>query len=251
MMDPFGSSTYGDNHWAAEMTTPTTTPASPPALGHFEIGGVDDDDDDVEHDDYDYEYDSGDDVEEVDLEDSSRPKLQQHALSVTSASTTASPLHTRRPPSNYYCPLTLHLMEVPVRDGCGHCFDRDAITTWLGYHSFCPISRKPSETNDLIPETALQERIQHWQEVHRSFHSSSEPDLLRLSETDSHSQFELMLLPQERKVLSIIKFRMQVRTQREAYIRCVWTVVAVVTLIFVTITFLAIYLYDVELRGPL
>lgn len=125
-----------------------------------------------------------------------------------------------------------------------------------------PISRKPLELNDLIPETALQERIRHWHEVQKSLHSSnSEPDFLRLSpETDDESQhsqqnsphqLELMLLPQERKVLAVIKFRKLVRMQRERHIRCVWTVVLIVTTCFVTISFLAIYLYDVQLRGPL
>jgi hypothetical protein len=240
-----GNGNYSDSHWTSEATT-TAAPTSPAGLGNFEIGGFDDDD--VEHDDY---YGSAGNIDEVDLEDNNSRLKPQHALSATSVSTTDSALRTRRPPSNYYCPLTLHLMEEPVLDGCGHCFDRDAITSWLNYHSICPISRKPLEIDDLIPETALQERIRHWHEVQRSLHGSDEPDLLSLSETDSHSQLELMLLPQERRVLSVIKFRKQVRTQRKRHIRCVWTVVAIVTLCFVTISFLAIYLYDVELRGPL
>lgn len=243
--DPLGGGARTSNSAGNYSSVDNTWTIKESAVTHFEIGGLDDDDD--EHD----AYGSDDDNNNVDLENGNnstnstrKPKRrQQDVLSMTSASTTSG-----RPPSNYYCPLTMHLMEDPVLDGCGHCFDREAITSWLNYHSMCPISRKPLTTDDLIPETALQERIQHWKSRHLF---SSEPDLLTLSETDSHSQFELMLLPQERKVLAIVKFRKQVRTQREAYIRCVWTVVGIVTVVSVTIAFLTIYLYDVELRGPL
>ncbi len=225
--------TFGDsseyNRVAENDDTEIDTPG---ILLHFEI---DDDENDSEK------------VEEelVDLE--KHPTKWHDSLSATSVSSLTT--YVRQPPCNYFCPLTLHLMEDPVLDGCGHCFDRDAISSWLHYHSFCPISRKPLRSSDLLSATTLQERIQHWKEGHRSF--SSEPDTLLVSDTGSYPQLDLMLLPQERKVLSLIKIRKQIRTKREAHARCLWVVVGVLTLCAITIAFVAIYIYDVELRGPL
>ena len=201
----------------------------------FEIGEVDDD----EHDDHD-----------VDTNDVEDPDNLPSSASDSNMAMNHHPLYSRRAPTNYYCPVTLHLMEDPVWDGCGHCYDRDAISSWLDFHPLCPISRKPLNAADLIPATALQERISHWRQQ-QSTRVLSTPDLLSLEETDSHSQLKFMLLPQERRVLSIIKFRKQVRTQKEAYSRCLWIVGAIITFSFVVTTFAAIYVFHVEFRAPL
>lgn len=210
-------------------------------LESFEIGAIDDDDD--ENDYYDEESWN------------KRKRCQHDALSTTSASTLTS-IHNNitsrivRPPTSYYCPLTLHLMKDPVVDGCGHCFDRDAISAWLKFHSMCPISRKPLHTRDLVESTALKARIEEWRESHMDF-NVDEQEFLRPSEQDSHSQLELMLLPQERRVLSIIKFRKRLRVKRERCSRCVWSAVFGVTVLCVAIAFTAIYVFDIEIRGSL
>lgn len=150
-----------------------------------------------------------------------------------------------RPPDNYYCPLTLQLMEDPVNDSCGHCFERDAITSWLEYHSLCPISRKPLDPHDLRPSAALQQRIRQWKENHPSSleessgRRASMDAILYPSEGNSHSRFELMLLPQERAVLSAIQLRRRIRQAQQQHAQClrstaiavalgllVWTVIA-------------------------
>lgn len=197
----------------------------------FEIGDLDDYND--EHDD-----------EQENVESSKTRRSS--SLSSAAADAGLALAYSRRPPSNYYCPLTLHLMEDPVLDGCGHCFDREAIAAWLDYHPLCPISRKPLRHQDLTPATALQERILGWRQQHQNTSREQQQN-----DTDSQSPLELMLLPQERKVLALIKFRKQIRMQQEAYHRCVWSVVAVVSLCLVAVTFVAIYVYDVELQGPL
>jgi U-box domain len=181
----------------------------------------------------------------------------------------------RLPTTTYYCPLTLNLMKDPVLDRCGHCFDRDAITTWLQVHEMCPISRKPLHPQDLMEAVALKERIEQWKEgrssvvaannatsvgsaggdVERGM-SSSEPEG---SQTPSHpddssshySPLELMLLPQERKVLSMIQFQERLRIQRERYSRCVWALVYAITLALLSIAFATIYSFHVTLRAPL
>lgn len=230
----FGKSASYDLVELEDTDADTRSFARNSASEAFEIGDLEDD----EHDDEDTDADG-------------TPSTRNTRRSSSAAASLAlSPQHTSRPPSNYYCLLTLHLMEDPVWDGCGHCFDRDAITTWMQRTGgMCPISRKPLSLDDLTPATDLRDRISQWREHH--LHQDVEQDLSRLEETNSHSQLELMLLPQERRVLSIIKLRKRIRTQKESYIRCVWLTVFVTTVCFVTVTFVAMYLYDVELRGPL
>jgi hypothetical protein len=201
--------------------------------GNFVIGTVFDDDDDDEHD-----VNDGWDMESS--------KRHPDGLSATFPSSPTVP--SRRHPTTYVCPLTLQIMDDPVLDGCGHCFDRDAITAWLSFHSMCPISRKPLCTRDLIEAVALKERIASWKKEHEV---DADSDVLQFSVRDSHSQFELMLLPQERKVLSLIKFRNQARTQRENCSRCAWAAVIALTLGCFTIAFAAIYVFNIEIRGPM
>jgi hypothetical protein len=183
----------------------------------FTIDDDDDDDDGImQVDTFDNERD-GD--ESNDVEQQSQPLHNSASLS------------NNHPPPNYRCPLTLQLMEDPVNDGCGHCFERRAIMDWLEYRDVCPISRKPLDyRHDLFTNGSLKMRILEWKEEHPLYqncdlhyaeHQAAEvlgyhdDDNAELSEAqvqarkrrDPHSQFELMLLPQERQVLSIVKAR--------------------------------------------
>ena len=125
-----------------------------------------------------------------------------------------------RPPSNYVCPLTLQLMEHPVNDGCGHSFERDAILSWLGYHEICPISRKPCHRDELYPAMALRARILQWKTLH-NFRNNAMLDL-SIHTDDSHTPVELMLLPQERKVLAIIKVQAKERREERQRQTVLW-----------------------------
>ena len=152
------------------------------------------------------------------------------------------------PPTNYICPLTLHVMDEPVSDGCGHCFEREAIVEWLEYHELCPISRKPLLVQELLPSFGLGERIQQW----RTGHPEQE-EVTSISESDTqHSQLELMLLPQERKVLQIIKLRAKDKRKSQEHNKCICIIAGVATLFLVVGTGMAIkFLEDFELIGPI
>jgi U-box domain len=182
----------------------------------------------------------------LDLEESSN---SHDCRSTTSVST--EPFPSQRPPTNFYCPISLRIMQNPVLDNCGHCFDRDSITTWLDIHTMCPISRKPLQARDLIEAVALKERIHRWKERHPPQGDSSEPNFVRSSKGDPLSQFNRMLLPQERKVLSIVKFRNRVRAQQEKCSQCTWAVLMVFFVVGLAIAFTTIYVFHVEFRGPL
>lgn len=153
------------------------------------------------------------------------------------------------PPPNYRCPLTLRLMADPVVDSCGHCFDRDAISNWLAFNSICPISRKPLSSSDLIPARTLHERIQHWHTLHGSFDSLD--DLSLRFEPGTFSQIELMLLPQERKVLTLIKSRQRMRAEQRSSMQFLWYAAAVTTVTTLSCLLALLYSYHVALRGPL
>lgn len=184
-----------------------------------------------------------------------------HRSKERSLSPPQSLLSDDRPPQNYRCPLTLQVMDDPVNDGCGHCFERRAILDWLEYRQVCPISRKPLSEDGLFRNGSLKFRIQEWKEEHPLYQHLDEhyadrqvEDMLSVGSDDgrrSHSNFELMLLPQERQVLNIVKIRAYHRRKREEFSRCMWSLGITITVFVVGATVLALVLLDMELRGPL
>lgn len=194
------------------------------------------------------------DLEHGDYEDNFLNIKQQVCSPLSLESTTGSD----RPPPAYRCPLTLQLMDDPVNDGCGHCFERRAIQDWLEYSDVCPISRKPMSYNDLFGNGHLKARIQQWKEDHplyqhvdKHYADRQVEDMLSVTSQNSHSQFELMLLPQERQVLNIVKVRAHRRRKREDFSKCMWSIGITVTLFIVGATVLALVFLDMELRGPI
>jgi len=106
-------------------------------------------------------------------------------------------------PASFACPLTLQVMEDPVRDKCGHNFERKAITEWLQQHdSCCPISRKPLDgttgNDDLVPNHALAERIEKWKwqkqvgdYIHAADYSAEAQTLSLHSDDDDDDDVEM------------------------------------------------------------
>ena len=75
-------------------------------------------------------------------------------------------------PESFYCALTHEVMNDPVIDPEGHTFERSAITTWLSKSKTSPITRKPLQVSQLVPNRALREAIER---VSSSSASSSSP----------------------------------------------------------------------------
>ncbi|KAL3901265.1 MAG: hypothetical protein SGARI_006095 [Bacillariaceae sp.] len=166
-------------------------------------------------------------------------------------------------------------MEDPVNDGCGHCFERRAIMDWLEYRDVCPISRKPLDyREDLYTNGALKMRILEWKEehplyqncdIHYAEHQAAEvlgyhdnnsddeesvdsAELEARKRRDPHSQFELMLLPQERQVLNIVKARAADRQKRQEKRNCVKGIMITLVLgiiLIILLTFLGRKLNEV------
>ena len=225
----------------------------------FTIDDYDDDDDaalrmddrfDLEHDEHDIEG-----AQESSLSPLSERNGNNNNATTTNTTTTNE--GGLRAPQNYICPLTLQLMDDPVNDICGHCFERRAIQDWLEFRGVCPISRKPMQSTDLFHNGHLKLRIQEWKEDHPLYQHADQHyaqhqmnDMLSLSSNDSHSKFELMLLPQERQVLNIVKVRAERRRKDQEHRRRMWTVGIVVTVFVVIIVILALLYGDLPKMGP-
>lgn len=240
-------------------------PQQPPAP--FTIDDDDDDDDDdekiIQRDDtFDMEH-GDDDSNNIRLEEGSANGL---ALAPSSSSQLQQQQYyaeNDRPPPSFRCPLTLQVMDDPVNDGCGHCFERRAILDWLEYRDVCPISRKPLSEDALFRNGHLKLRIQEWKEDHPLYQHLDEhyadhqmQDMLS-SHTESsgrrrqHSNFELMLLPQERQVLNIVKVRAHSRKKRDEFRKCMWSLGITVAIFVVGATVLLLVLFRKDLQGPL
>lgn len=66
-------------------------------------------------------------------------------------------------PFDFVCPITLQVMVQPLTTREGLRFERLAILSWLETGSCkCPLTRKVMSLGDLIPDRALEIRIQRW-----------------------------------------------------------------------------------------
>jgi U-box domain len=218
-------------------------------LSTFTIGDDDDDYDDnnnLRGDTFDLEHD-----------DDNGQHVEGNNLDASPLSPLSIVNNEDRPPPNYLCPLTLLVMDDPVNDGCGHCFERRAILDWLEYRDVCPISRKPIAYDSLFRNGHLKARIQQWKEDHPLYqhldehYADHQVRNMLTNDRRRHSNFELMLLPQERQVLNIVKVRAQSRRKREEFTKCLWSVGITITIFVVGATILALIMFRKELKGPI
>jgi U-box domain len=175
-----------------------------------------------------------------------------------SPSSTSFAMTTPMVPPGFICPMTLQLLREPVNDGCGHCFERDAIVTWLEYHEMCPISRKPLHASHLLPNAALCSRIRRWQESHPSCASGgmrAEASSSSVANTTPTSEcsfvMENLLLPQEFRVLEIIKARERDQRSKREIHNCVWALVVTTAIFLFVVTILAMKFWNMDLQGPI
>lgn len=65
-------------------------------------------------------------------------------------------------PRNFRCPVTLDIMEDPVKADDNYTYERDAITSWMAEHSNrSPMTKQVLSTN-LIPNTNLKNDIDRY-----------------------------------------------------------------------------------------
>jgi hypothetical protein len=82
---------------------------------------------------------------------------QQHQMSM---------IHDKQMPETpleFFCPITFDVMREPTKCRFGLSFERSAIRCWiLDYDGTCPLTRRSLSVCDLVPNRALQSRIQAW-----------------------------------------------------------------------------------------
>ena len=67
-------------------------------------------------------------------------------------------------PKAYCCPLTLNVMEDPVRAPDGNTYERGAILQELEIRGISPITRQEMNQSQLIPNRAVKDAIRKWRE---------------------------------------------------------------------------------------
>ena len=67
---------------------------------------------------------------------------------------------------SFFCPLTLDLMRDPVFTEDGQTFEREPIEQWLALHDTSPVTGAALSRTRLVPNLALRQAIEQWQESH-------------------------------------------------------------------------------------
>jgi len=65
-------------------------------------------------------------------------------------------------PTEFCCPITKSIMEVPVIAADGHTYEKDSILQWLKNHSKSPLTGEKMEHKKLVPNVRLRQEIQEW-----------------------------------------------------------------------------------------
>ena len=99
-------------------------------------------------------------------------------------------------PSDFVCPITCDIIRDPLMCRSGLSFERNAILSWLhrNPNGKCPITRQPLSVRDLVPNWALQGRIQSWC-------SSNGIDLSRGNDIYDESCGSMTYLPDHKAVV--------------------------------------------------
>ena len=68
------------------------------------------------------------------------------------------------PPKELCCPITLDLLQHPVRTIYGHVFERNTLTRWLDGDNgdTCPITRRPLTVADVTYASDVAEAVHLW-----------------------------------------------------------------------------------------
>lgn len=116
-------------------------------------------------------------------------------------------------PNEFICPITLNIMENPVmvlmNRGGHHCYERDALFSWVEQSGSCPLTRRDVTVSDFVPNTSLQMAIRTFRIKHGIFgrdvavvsdnsdnsDSSMEEDVLLLQQQQHQPIRPILLLP--------------------------------------------------------
>jgi len=87
-----------------------------------------------------------------------------HAFFFDSSSSSASLPLAAEPPSEFICPITQEVMELPVVAPDGFVYEEAAIKKWLASHTTSPMTGAPMSSKPLIRCNTLRSAIIKWKE---------------------------------------------------------------------------------------
>jgi U-box domain len=91
-------------------------------------------------------------------------------------------------PPEFVCPITLEIMEFPMRSPHGHVFERAAIQSWLASgENVCPLTRRP--LHSLSPDYRLLSKIHIWR-VHYKLAEPKQMFRLSFGQPDQTSRIQ-------------------------------------------------------------
>ncbi len=73
------------------------------------------------------------------------------------------------PPAHLICPISLTLLQDPVKTPAGHTFSRKELIAWVGLHGNCPLTRQPLSEADLVTDRDAEEQLAQY---HAQYHAS-------------------------------------------------------------------------------
>ena len=79
------------------------------------------------------------------------------------------------PPPSFLCPIMSELMRDPVTCTDGHSYERSNISRWLSEHDTSPITGTALKSASLIPNHALRNAIQDWEDERARRRSTQQP----------------------------------------------------------------------------
>ena len=91
-----------------------------------------------------------------------RTDTVERPASAAKAAMVAAAIRPPSPPREFVCSLTLELMNDPVSDRNGDTFEHAAIVEALSRTPLSPLTRAPSNVEDLHPNRALRDSIERW-----------------------------------------------------------------------------------------
>jgi U-box domain len=103
-----------------------------------------------------------------------RSSRMSDVVSLTNATGTIDRAeHCLAIPPQFLCPITMEIMEFPMRTPHGHAFERDAIRKWLAQSrdGLCPLTRRKLSYKSLSRDYQMMSQIHMW----RVYHNMTEP----------------------------------------------------------------------------
>lgn len=71
-------------------------------------------------------------------------------------------------PDNLKCPITLAIFKDPVMTPFGHTYERSAIKAHIAQKKTDPLTGKPLDLNDLVPNRAIKDMVNVFQQMKSS-----------------------------------------------------------------------------------